>query len=291
MIVINNLRKSFGDVKAVDNLSVTFDQGVNGLVGENGAGKSTLLRLISDVYDKDSGEIAIDGLDNTDIEAKKIVFFLSDNPYAPANYTIKQIFDLYDSLFSLNKDRFISMMVKLSLPLDRRVGTFSKGMKRQFFICIALSTEAKYVLLDEAFDGLDPLVLDTIRQEIIKDADEKTYIISSHNIASLEKLCDKFVILSKGKAVNSTDIQDIGNKYIKYQILAKEKITERDLKVLGVDVVLFKKLGTLCNVVVKEEINEEMLKKHYELLLFEKIAIEQDELIALEMLNARKESK
>ena len=291
MIVINNLRKSFGDVKAVDNLSVTFDQGVNGLVGENGAGKSTLLRLISDVYDKDSGEIAIDGLDNTDIEAKKIVFFLSDNPYAPANYTIKQIFDLYDSLFSLNKDRFISMMVKLALPLDRRVGTVSKGMKRQFVICIALSAEAKYVLLDEAFDGLDPLVLDTIRQEIIKDADEKTYIISSHNIASLEKLCDKFVILSKGKAVNSTDIQDIGNKYIKYQILAKEKITERDLKVLGVDVVLFKKLGTLCNVVVKEEINEEMLKKHYELLLFEKIAIEQDELIALEMLNARKESK
>ena len=290
MIEIKRLTKAFDKVVAVDNLSVSFDKGVNGLVGENGAGKSTLLRLISDVYDKDKGEIMIDDRDHTDLKAKESVFFLPDNPYAPNNFTIKQVFDLYDSLFKLDRDRFAAMMVKLSLPLHRRVGTFSKGMRRQFFISIALSAKAKYVLLDEAFDGLDPIVLDNIREEIIKDADEKTYIVSSHNIASLEKLCDRFIVLSKGKAVNNVNIQDIGTKYVKYQILTKPALTEKDLVKLGVNVVLFKKLGSIRSVVTTKEVNEEIFKKDYEVLLFENRDIEQEELITLEMLNSRKEN-
>ena len=74
MIEINKLTKQFGNVKAVDCLSITFNQGINGLVGENGAGKSTLLRLIADVYDEDSGFIKIDGKDHTDLKAKELVF-------------------------------------------------------------------------------------------------------------------------------------------------------------------------------------------------------------------------
>lgn len=290
MIEINKLTKQFGNVKAVDCLSITFNQGINGLVGENGAGKSTLLRLIADVYDEDSGFIKIDGKDHTDLKAKELVFFLPDDPFAPKNYTISQVFDLYASLFKLDKEKFANIMSRLSLPLDRRVSTFSKGMKRQFFIAIALSSQAKYVMLDEAFDGLDPLVLDTIKQEIIQDADEKTYIVSSHNINSLQRLCDNFVILSKGKAANNANIEDIGIKYCKYQILAKSEISEKDLKKLGVDVVSFKKLGSVCNVVTTEEIDEEILNKRFDIILFEKVSIDPDELITLEMLNARKEN-
>ena len=290
MIEINKLTKQFGNVKAVDCLSITFNQGINGLVGENGAGKSTLLRLIADVYDEDSGFIKIDGKDHTDLKAKELVFFLPDDPFAPKNYTISQVFDLYASLFKLDKEKFANIMSRLSLPLDRRVSTFSKGMKRQFFIAIALSSQAKYVMLDEAFDGLDPLVLDTIKQEIIQDADEKTYIVSSHNINSLQRLCDNFVILSKGKAANNANIEDIGVKYCKYQILAKSEISEKDLKKLGVDVVSFKKLGSVCNVVATEEIDEEILTKRFDIILFEKVSIDPDELITLEMLNARKEN-
>ncbi len=290
MIEINKLTKQFGNVKAVDCLSITFNQGINGLVGENGAGKSTLLRLIADVYDEDSGFIKIDGKDHTDLKAKELVFFLPDDPFAPKNYTISQVFDLYASLFKLDKEKFEDIMSRLSLPLDRRVSTFSKGMKRQFFIAIALSSQAKYVMLDEAFDGLDPLVLDTIKQEIIQDADEKTYIVSSHNINSLQRLCDNFVILSKGKAANNANIEDIGVKYCKYQILAKSEISEKDLKKLGVDVVSFKKLGSVCNVVTTEEIDEEILNKRFDIILFEKVSIDPDELITLEMLNARKEN-
>ena len=290
MIEIKNLTKEFPGVIAVNNLSLDVKPGINGLIGENGAGKSTLLRLIADVYEKDDGVIKIDKLDNTELKAKETVFFLSDNPYAPNNYTIKQVFDLYTCLFKLNKDRFEEMMQKFSLPLDRRVSTFSKGMKRQFFVALALSSTAKYVLLDEAFDGLDPLVLDTIKQEIIKDADEKTYIVSSHNISSLQRLCDNFIVLAKGRATSNSNLEDIAVKYVKYQILAKSELTENDLTKIGANVVLFKKLGSVCNIVTTEDIDEEILRKLYDVVLFEKVAIEPDELIALEMLNARKEN-
>ncbi len=291
MIEIRQLTKTFGPVKAVDDLSISVNPGINGLVGENGAGKSTLLRLISDIYQKDSGEIIVDDLSHQDIQVKNNLFFLCDNPYAPNNYTVKQTYDFYKTLFPLDEERFKAIMETLSLPLDRRISTFSKGMKRQFFLSLALSSKAKYILLDEAFDGLDPLVLDTIKQEIIKDADEKTYIVSSHNITSLERLCDNFILLSKGRCSKTGNIEHLGENFAKYQIFLQEKIEQKDLEKLGFKVLSFKKLGSIYNVVFFDEIDEKKLKEQYQIILCEKIPIDPDELIALEMLSARKENQ
>lgn len=291
MIEIKNLVKTFGSVRAVDDLSITINSGINGLIGENGAGKSTLLRLISDVYQPDSGEIIIDGIRNNDISAKKEVFFLPDNPYAPHNSAVMQTFDFYSTLFDLDKDKFMEIMNKLSLPIDRKVSTYSKGMRRQLFIAIALSSNAKYALLDEAFDGLDPLVLATVREEIIKDADKKTYIVSSHNISSLERLCDSFILLSRGRVGKNGDVEHLGENFVKYQILVKGQLEQKDLEALSYRVLSFKKVGSLCNVVFHDEIDESIIRNKMDVILLEKIAIDPDELIALEMLDARKENK
>lgn len=291
MIEIKNLVKTFGSVRAVDDLSITVNPGINGLIGENGAGKSTLLRLISDVYQPDSGEIIVDGIKNNDISAKKEVFFLPDNPYAPHNSAVMQTFEFYSTLFDLDKDKFMEIMNKLSLPTDRKVSTYSKGMRRQLFIAIALSSNAKYALLDEAFDGLDPLVLATVREEIIKDADKKTYIVSSHNISSLERLCDSFILLSKGRVGKNGDVEHLGENFVKYQILVKGQLEQKDLEALSYRVLSFKKVGSLCNVVFRGEIDESIIRNKMDVILLEKIAIDPDELIALEMLDARKENK
>ena len=291
MIEIKNLVKTFGSVRAVDDLSITVNSGINGLIGENGAGKSTLLRLISDVYQPDSGEIVIDGIKNNDIRAKKEVFFLPDNPAAPHNSAVMQTFEFYSTLFDLDKDKFMEIMNKLSLPTDRKVSTYSKGMRRQLFIAIALSSNAKYALLDEAFDGLDPLVLATVREEIIKDADKKTYIVSSHNISSLERLCDSFILLSRGRVGKNGDVEHLGENFVKYQILVKGQLEQKDLEALSYRVLSFKKVGSLCNVVFHDEIDESIIRNKMDVILLEKIAIDPDELIALEMLDARKENK
>ena len=291
MIEIKNLVKTFGSVQAVDDLSITVNSGINGLIGENGAGKSTLLRLISDVYQPDSGEITIDGINNNDVNAKKEIFFLPDNPYAPHNSAVMQTFEFYSTLFDLDKDKFMEIMDKLSLPTDRKVSTYSKGMRRQLFIAIALSSNAKYALLDEAFDGLDPLVLATVREEIIKDADKKTYIVSSHNISSLERLCDSFILLSKGRVGKNGDVEHLGENFVKYQILVKGQLEQKDLEALSYRVLSFKKVGSICNVVFHDEIDESIIRNKMDVILLEKIAIDPDELIALEMLDARKENK
>ena len=291
MIKIEHLTKTFKNVKAVNDLSITIQPGITGLVGENGAGKSTLMRLIADIYQQDNGIIEIDDKKNTNIEVKKNLFFLCDNPYTSSSARIKGTYELYSSLFDLDKERFNSIIKELKLPLNRRVSTFSKGMRRQLFIAIALSFKGEYVLLDEAFDGLDPLVLDTIKQEIISDADKKTYLVSSHNISSLERLCDNFIVLSKGRCKKTGTIEDLGINFVKYQIFVKEPITQAHLEALGYKVLSFKKLGSIYNVVFYNEATDEKLKEKYEVLLFEKIPIDPDEIIALEMLSARKEMK
>ena len=291
MIVINDLVKTFGPVRAVDDLSLTINPGINGLVGENGAGKSTLLRLIADVYDLDSGNIYVDKIKHNEVAAKKELFFLSDDPYAPKNYTIMQVYNFYSTLFELDKNKFLATMAKLNLPTDRKISTFSKGMRRQFFIALALSSKAKYILLDEAFDGLDPLVLDLIKQEIIADAESKTYLLSSHNISCLERLCDNFILLSKGRCEKNDNIEHLGESFVKYQILAKGEITKEELTKLGLRVLSFKKVGSISNVVFYDSIDEQIIKDNYSIILLEKIPIDPDELIALEMLAARKEDK
>ena len=193
MIEIKNLTKIFPpNVYAVNDLTITINKGVNGLIGENGAGKSTLLRCIADVYLKDKGEILIDGHSNSDDVSRNNVFFLSDNPFYSGNGNAMTNMQFYASLFDLDEEKFKELMSHLSLPLDRRVSTFSKGMRRQLFLCIALSMKAEYILLDEAFDGLDPIVQDVIKEEIIKNAENKTFLVSSHNLVSLERLCDNF---------------------------------------------------------------------------------------------------
>ena len=290
MISIKNLTKTFGSVKAVNDLTIDIYPGINGLIGENGAGKSTLLRLISDVYQQDNGEITVDELSNKDISVKNNIFYLSDNPYAPHSMNVEQVYDLYATLFDLDRNNFEGIMKKLKLPFDRKVSTFSKGMRRQFFIAIALSAKAEYVLLDEAFDGLDPLVLDVIKQEIIKEADHKTYIISSHNISSLERLCDNFILLSKGRCKKNSDMEHLGENFVKYQILTKEEIKEEDLQAVAIRTLTFKKLGSIYNIVTYGAIDEDKLKERYHVILCERIPIDPDELIALEMLNARKDN-
>lgn len=292
MIEIQNLTKTFGNVKAVNNLSVTINEGINGLVGENGAGKSTLLRLIADVYQQDSGKILLDGNSHFNIDVKKNVFFLSDDPYYPNGATIEETFEFYTTLFDLDEEVFKQLITNLDLPLRRKVNTFSKGMRRQFFVAIALASKAQYILLDEAFDGLDPLIMDLIKQTIAENAEKRTFVISSHNISSLERLCDTFIVLSKGQCVTNSNVEDISANYVKYQIIFKNKsVNKQTLESLGINVVSFRKLGSICNVVFAGDKDIENLKATLETVLCEQIAIDPDEVIAIEMLNARKKKE
>ena len=288
MIQIKHLVKKFPEVIAVNDLSIDIHPGINGLIGENGAGKSTLLRLIADVYQKDEGQILIDEHNNNEKEVKNNLFFLSDNPLVFNNYNAKETVNFYASLFDLDKDKFFELLNKLSLPTDRRLSTFSKGMKRQFFLALSLSMKAQYILLDEAFDGLDPIVQDVIKEEIILHAAEKTFLISSHNLLSLQRLCDNFILLSKGQCMKNGGAEDLGKSFRKYQAIFSEPLTIDDFVKEGINAISVKKIGSITYIVVTGENDEALIKEKYHPSLFEPVPIDNEELIMLEMISAKR---
>ena len=289
MIEIKGLTKKFPDVIAINNLDLTINPGIIGLVGHNGAGKSTLLRMIADVFVPDSGSITINGLSNQDLTVKDDIFYLSDTPYYPRRSFIKDVFYFYSIAFSLDKEYFDKIISLFGLSLDRRVDGFSKGMLRQLFIAIALSSKAKILLLDEAFDGIDPLTVLKIKDLILeKKKSDTTIIISSHNIATLQNVVDQYIVLSKGKIASMGEEKALSASFIKYQILTDINLTKEMFINNGFTLISLNKVGSLYHLVfLIEDDLEERIKKICSPKLFEAVQIASDELILIEMQYAK----
>ncbi len=295
MIEIRELNKTFDKkgeaVHAVNNLSIIFEEGVTGLVGENGAGKSTLFRLIADIIEKDSGKILIDGRDNSEKEAKADLFLLPDEPYAPSHYNVMDVAKLYDIFYGLDMDKFNSLLARSSLPTNRAISSFSKGMRRQLFLFIAFSVKCKNILLDEAFDGLDPLILEVIGKEIIQlvNDERKTIVLSSHNMSSVQKIADSITILYRGELSESKEKADMGTELVKYQMIVNEPLSEEKLEELGIKVISINRVGSITTAVfLKKDGLEDIIKENYNPTLFEQCPLETSEIVAMELLLAKK---
>ena len=161
---------SFGTNKVLENVDlVVKDSTVLGLVGINGAGKSTLLRLISGVYRPQSGRIEYDGKDPIKGVTRQDIFLLPDDPYYSGQTSCKSLFKMYKVFYpNIDENVYKEIIKDFNLNEKKPLRTFSKGMRRQAFVALAFAVAPKYLLLDEAFDGLDPLA----RKKFKEFADE-----------------------------------------------------------------------------------------------------------------------
>ena len=264
MIEIRECSKSFSSVKAVQNVSMDIgEREVFGLVGSTGAGKSTLLRMTAGVIKPDHGEIHIDGIpvfDNK--EAKSNLFYLSDDSYFPANNTPSDMAD-YISLFypGFEKQRFSKLLRQFQLKEDQKISTFSKGMKKQLQILLGISAGTKYLLCDETFDGLDPVMRQGIKRlfaaEILNR--EFTPVLASHSLRELEDICDHVGLLYQGGMLLSRNLEDMKFHIYKIQCVLsdneQEKALEKELDILKLDhqgsLVVFTARGTRTEIVEK----------------------------------------
>lgn len=232
MISINNLSHYLGGKLVLSNVSLQVPDGtIMGLVGINGAGKSTLLRLLSGVYFANEGEIAFDGRSPENEETRRDIFFLPDDPYFTNTSTIKSILNMYKEFYpALSMDTYNSLIATFKLDESKPIRTFSKGMRRQAYIAIAIAIKPKYLLLDEAFDGLDPLARKIVKDEITKMANENnsTVIISSHSLRELDDFCHMYALIDGKKVSSSIDMTEKANKYCKF-ILAFSDSTQDDI--------------------------------------------------------------
>ncbi len=238
MIAVNEVTKLFDETKALGSVSLAIEGGgVYGLIGSNGSGKSTLLRIIAGVYRADGGTVTIHGdptFENAALKDK--IFFVSDEPYFFPQYTIEAMADFYRNFYSRWDEATYKRLCGI-FPLDtkKRIHSFSKGMKRQASLLLALSASPDFLLLDEAFDGLDPVMRALLKRMIAeKSADTGlTTVITSHNLRELEDLCTKIGLLHYGRMVMERDYDTLKDTMHKAQIAFAEEIPHEALKELG----------------------------------------------------------
>ncbi len=255
MIEIKNVSKHFGSIFALENVSVTMNDGeIFGLVGTNGSGKSTLLRLLSGVLKADQGQILIDGQEVwEDPEVKKNICFLSDTGYYFPNATPEMMAENYAIAYpGFDKKRFFAYLKKLELDPKRKVRTFSKGMKKQLLILLGICTGAQYLFCDETFDGLDPVMRQTIKSVFAAEMLDRDFtpVVASHNLRELEDFCDHVGLLHKCGILLSENLEDL--KFHTQTIQSVLRHPEKQQALLEeLQVVSVKRSGSLLTFVAK----------------------------------------
>ncbi|MCM1167236.1 MAG: ABC transporter ATP-binding protein [Lachnospiraceae bacterium] len=243
--------------KALDNITITVPDGcIYGFLGSNGAGKSTLLRMLCGVYRTEQGAVKIDGEDVFDNPAAKSkIFFVNDETVQYARFTLDGLAKFYASYYdSFSFEIYERLVKQLGLPRNKRMSDFSKGMKRQAVVIIGLACNTKYLLLDEAFDGLDPAMRRYIKQIIINELIDRqaTMIVSSHNIVEINELCDRALLIHKGQMIFADEIDNIKGGFGKIQLARKSgAVSEEALKKAGLDVMQYSVMGSVAQAVVR----------------------------------------
>ena len=171
MIKIDKLSKKYDKDYVLKDLSCNIkDNSIYGLVGANGSGKSTLLRTIIGIYKADGGVISVDGEEVYDNEImKQKMVFVQDDLFFYPGYTLMDTAKWYEAMYKDFDMNYLKELASLlNLKLDKKISTFSKGMKRQCALICAISTNCDYMFFDETFDGLDPVIRNTMKKILIK---------------------------------------------------------------------------------------------------------------------------
>lgn len=257
MIELNNIDKHFRDIHAADHITASIKEGmIFGLVGSNGAGKSTLLRMISGIIRPDGGEVLVDGepvFENP--AAKAQVCFLSDSPYYFPNADIRLMRDYFMLLYpTFDKKMFDSLVKQFNLNEKRKINSFSKGMKKQVSILLGLCARTKYLLCDETFDGLDPVVRQAIKSLLASEIMNRDFtpVISSHNLRELEDICDGVGLLHEGKLLLTEDLDQIKCNICKLQCVIPDTHKEQEL-IRSLHILKMERSGSVLTLTVRGE--------------------------------------
>ncbi|MBQ9988438.1 MAG: ABC transporter ATP-binding protein [Clostridia bacterium] len=251
MIKANGLIKKFGHKPVLNGLSCTIPSGcVYGLVGSNGAGKSTLLRLLAGVYKADGGTVEVDGApvyENPDVKEKCVL--VADELYFLPQSNMLRMADLYAAAYpAFDRARFKTLTEAFRLDPKANLSTFSKGMRRQAAIVLSLSCHASYLFIDEAFDGLDPVMRALVKKAVYADMAERgaTTVITSHSLRELEDTCDQLALLHQGGILLESEVDNLKTSLFKLQVAFREPFDKTKFSFLApIDYVQHGSVATL----------------------------------------------
>lgn len=288
MIELKNVVKMFDDdFCALNNASLTIEKGTAfGLLGSNGAGKSTMLRLVSGIYKNEKGDVLVDGesvFDNPSVKSK--IFFINDETIQFGGYTLRKLKNFYKGFYPRFSEKdFEKLREKVDLPLDKKLNQFSKGMKRQAIVIVGLACHTDYLMLDEAFDGLDPAMRIIVKRMLVDAMIDRdlTVIISSHNLREISEICDTMAFVHHGEILFAKSIESVQNEIQKVQVAFKNPVKKEDFAEL--DIVKFEQTGSICHIIVRGERDDvESFFKVKNPLVLDIIPLNLEEIFVIEM--------
>ena len=224
MLDMQNVTKTFGDFKALDELSMHVPAGtVYGLVGPNGAGKSTAIRLLTGVYQPDSGAITMEGqpiFENPAIKSR--ICSIPDEVFYFPSASLEEMRKFYKGIYPAFDDELFTRLYDVfQLPKKGAIRRFSKGMQKQAAFHLSICTRPDVLVLDEPVDGLDPVMRRQVWSLILSDVAQRgtTVLISSHNLRELEDICDHVGIMDHGKMLLQRSLADMQGATHKVQLV------------------------------------------------------------------------
>lgn len=267
MIKISQISKCFGKIKALDDVSADIGEGsIFGLIGSNGSGKSTLMRVMCGIIRPDTGHVFYDGCSvYENIAVKQRIVYLSDEQFFMPHCCIEDMRNLYRSLYiSYSDERYHQLCELFGLDTSRRIHTFSKGMQKQAAFLLALSLRPDFLLCDETFDGLDPVMRQLVKRLLAEEVAERnmTPVIASHNLRELEDICDHIGLLHKGGILFEREIDDLKLNIHKVQAVFPDSVTAAaftDMNLTSID-----RRGSLYTLIARGT-EEEILASLHEL--------------------------
>ena len=253
MLEMKNVTKTFGDFKALNNLSLTVPQGaVYGLVGPNGAGKSTAIRHLTGIYRPDCGEVLMEGQKIYENPAvKSAIGYIPDDIFYFPSASMEEMKSFYKGIYpQFDDDLYERLYDIFRLPRKSPIRRFSKGMQKQAAFHLALCIRPRVLILDEPVDGLDPVMRRQVMSLILSDVAQygTTVLISSHNLRELEDVCDHVGIMDHGKMLLERSLQDMQGATHKLQLVGE--VPE------GLDVLHESQTGRLKTLVVRGDARE-----------------------------------
>lgn len=259
MITIDNVSMSYGKLRSLENVSTTVRDGsIFGLIGSNGSGKSTLLRILSGIIKPECGSITYDGVSIWENDlVKQEIIYLSDEQYFLPHCTINDMRRLYKTVYTgFSDETFYKLRGIFTLDCDRKINTFSKGMKKQASVMLGISARPKYLLCDETFDGLDPVVRQLVKRILAEEAaeGEMTTIIASHNLREIEDICDTVGLLHKGELLFVRELDDMKSGLHKVQAIFEGDFDVSSL--LPMRIIGYHKRGSLVTFVARGRLDE-----------------------------------
>ena len=287
MIELKNISKSFQKFKALEDVSLSIpDQCIFGLVGANGAGKSTLFRILAGIYSQDDGAVRIDSEEvYENIPVKEKLHFVADELYFLPGASLNRMASFYKGMYkSFDMKRFEALVETFGLNSKKSIHSFSKGMKRQAAIILALSCCPKYLFLDETFDGLDPVIRNLVKSVICQyvEEDGMTVVVSSHSLKELEGLCDSLGLLYGGKLVFTSDVSELQSSFFKVQVAFASEYDESLFD--GINVLKYSRQGVVSNLIIKGDREETLLMlKKKEPVILEMVPMSLEEVFTYEL--------